>query len=890
MTFLHLTLALAGFACIAIPIIIHLLMRRRRKPIMWGAMRFLMEAYRKQRRRLMLEKWLLLLTRCLLVALLAAAIGRPLLGALFGGGNGRTVYLLIDNSLASQAVGEDGRTAIDRHKQAARELLASLQTGGEGDRVALVTLGGPPEGIVLPASGDVAGVRSLLEGMIATDSRADIPGALARVGSAIESDRSGQAGAGSAGRGGGPVFVVVLSDFLEASAETSTALTKLPGNVRVLAALPGSARPNVSIVGLEPERSVVVTGKHALAATTGGNAAGGSTTQNGEQVRVMLRRSGPSVAIGETSNISVAMLTGGTSDNSQRSVPGRTQVRWAPGQEVATGIVQVRSEQGSNPPKSGASGAGVRVLEARIESTGLATGNNTERARRAGSGSDSVAGDNIWRRPVEVRDALRVGVVSPRKFGDREQVDRLDAGDWARLALRPGEESDIDVVDIDPAAIDGARLAGLDAVVLPRPDLVPDAGWKRLRLFTDGGGMVMVMPPPTSGAQLWSDVMVREFGLDWKLAREAKVFGSPEKGDAPMTIAPGTASTNIVGGLGSLLSLVRGEIDELTRPVSVWRTLPIEGETSAAGGGEGARLMSLADGSTLVWAGTPGRRKTGMAEDVVPGAAPTIPPATADRTDAPAESPKGNDRGMLIYIATALDLGWTDLPAKPLMVPLVQELVKEGVGRAHGSWWSVAGSVPEVPSRTSELRIDSDASGKNERGVSGTAPENRTASATTSGQPENEHQGLVSVNEAGLATLPLRQAGLWRAMDDRGVLRAMIAVNPDPRGGVTESNERTAVEEWLVNVTPGGKIEWLTEPDVQGNGGSGSGKPDEQPSGTEGPSISTSTALSARDNTRNISLPLLIAAMVLAVFELLLARWSSHAGVVGKGQAAGGGA
>ena len=52
MTFLHLQLAIVGFACIAIPIIIHLLMRRRRKPIMWGAMRFLMEAYRKQRRRL----------------------------------------------------------------------------------------------------------------------------------------------------------------------------------------------------------------------------------------------------------------------------------------------------------------------------------------------------------------------------------------------------------------------------------------------------------------------------------------------------------------------------------------------------------------------------------------------------------------------------------------------------------------------------------------------------------------------------------------------------------------------------------------------------------------------------------------------------------------------
>ena len=102
MTFLHVGLAAAGLACIAIPIIIHLLMRRRRKPVMWGAMRFLLEAYKRQRRRLLLEKWLLLLTRCLVVALAGLAIARPLLAGGVGGAGGRTIYLLIDNGLVSQ--------------------------------------------------------------------------------------------------------------------------------------------------------------------------------------------------------------------------------------------------------------------------------------------------------------------------------------------------------------------------------------------------------------------------------------------------------------------------------------------------------------------------------------------------------------------------------------------------------------------------------------------------------------------------------------------------------------------------------------------------------------------------------------------------------------------
>ena len=44
-------LAAAGAAAIAIPILIHLLSRRRRIPVLWGAMRFLLEAYRRHRRR-----------------------------------------------------------------------------------------------------------------------------------------------------------------------------------------------------------------------------------------------------------------------------------------------------------------------------------------------------------------------------------------------------------------------------------------------------------------------------------------------------------------------------------------------------------------------------------------------------------------------------------------------------------------------------------------------------------------------------------------------------------------------------------------------------------------------------------------------------------------------
>src|SRR5215210_6923019 len=70
--------AVAGILTMAIPIIIHILNRRRFKTVTWAAMEFLLRAMRKNRRRLRFEQWVLLATRCLVVFLLGMALARPL--------------------------------------------------------------------------------------------------------------------------------------------------------------------------------------------------------------------------------------------------------------------------------------------------------------------------------------------------------------------------------------------------------------------------------------------------------------------------------------------------------------------------------------------------------------------------------------------------------------------------------------------------------------------------------------------------------------------------------------------------------------------------------------------------------------------------------------------
>src|SRR3954469_14271203 len=69
--------AVAGTLLASIPIIIHLLNRRRFKTVPWAAMEYLLQAMRKNRRKLKFEQWLLLAMRCLLLMLMGVALARP---------------------------------------------------------------------------------------------------------------------------------------------------------------------------------------------------------------------------------------------------------------------------------------------------------------------------------------------------------------------------------------------------------------------------------------------------------------------------------------------------------------------------------------------------------------------------------------------------------------------------------------------------------------------------------------------------------------------------------------------------------------------------------------------------------------------------------------------
>src|SRR5262245_63225319 len=65
-----------GGSLVSVPIIIHLINRMRFRRVRWAAMEFLLKSQKRNRRRLIIEQILLLMLRCMLVALAALLVLR----------------------------------------------------------------------------------------------------------------------------------------------------------------------------------------------------------------------------------------------------------------------------------------------------------------------------------------------------------------------------------------------------------------------------------------------------------------------------------------------------------------------------------------------------------------------------------------------------------------------------------------------------------------------------------------------------------------------------------------------------------------------------------------------------------------------------------------------
>ena len=127
LSFLNILL-LSGMAVVAIPVLLHLLMRRKPVPHRFPALRFLQARSQVKKRRLKLQHLLLLLVRALALCMLVLALARPVLR---GTGwivdqEGPVAVACVVDTAPRMLLRQENRTRLDEVQDIASKLFEKL--------------------------------------------------------------------------------------------------------------------------------------------------------------------------------------------------------------------------------------------------------------------------------------------------------------------------------------------------------------------------------------------------------------------------------------------------------------------------------------------------------------------------------------------------------------------------------------------------------------------------------------------------------------------------------------------------------------------------------------------------------------------------------------------
>ncbi|MDB4408435.1 BatA domain-containing protein, partial [Akkermansiaceae bacterium] len=159
-----------GLLAASIPVIIHLLNRRRFRTVKWAATSFLLKASRESRGKKRLKHILILICRTLAIAALIFAVARPLVGNFLGWGSGstETVILVLDRSPSMEIRSGDGKPT--QREAVLKRIEETITQMGSPRLVLLDSASGELQDVASPE------VLPDLSNTQATDTQADIPG------------------------------------------------------------------------------------------------------------------------------------------------------------------------------------------------------------------------------------------------------------------------------------------------------------------------------------------------------------------------------------------------------------------------------------------------------------------------------------------------------------------------------------------------------------------------------------------------------------------------------------------------------------------------------------------------------------------------------------------
>ncbi|MBI2481812.1 MAG: VWA domain-containing protein, partial [Planctomycetia bacterium] len=171
--------AAAGVAAAAGTVLIHLLNRRRHQILHWGAMAFLQQVVKKNRRVIQVRDAILLTLRTLAVLLFGLALARPHFANsdTLAGPQPVHAIIMLDNSLSMSYRALDG-SLLNQAKRSASELIERLPAGSS---VSILTACGDVPDVSQEPTLDLQEALADIEQMEIVDTTATIDEMLARV-------------------------------------------------------------------------------------------------------------------------------------------------------------------------------------------------------------------------------------------------------------------------------------------------------------------------------------------------------------------------------------------------------------------------------------------------------------------------------------------------------------------------------------------------------------------------------------------------------------------------------------------------------------------------------------------------------------------------------------
>ncbi len=453
MPFMHPGLFWGGLGAASVPVIIHLLNRRRFKVLDWAAMRFIRESIRKNRRRLRLEEIILLALRCLAIVLLGVAVGRflgcaPAQVLPLGSRAQMTHVFILDDSVSM------GQKLADTtvFKKATGDLADLLGRIRSGDRVAVVLTSRPGRSealLDLNRLADPEPVADRLRSLEPSDTAANLEPAL-RTAAEMFADVATHK------------RLYVLSDFRKADFTAVGNLEAIRKQVRDLRQ--AGAELVLLSYGAPPGSNLTVEDIQVL----------DKLTIASVPVRVQLRVRNNGAARAE--NVSVRFGTGGA-DGAEASLPAKTVASIDPGAVELVQIPCAFPDEGS------------AVVTAELPADGL-------------------AGDNRAYLALSVRKARKLLVVDgePDTAGDAESESF-----YLRHALDPtGDQRYGNEAEVVPASrLAEASFANYDAVILANVSDLSETQVQALEKYVSSGGGLVIFTGDRVSRDFYNEVLYK---------------------------------------------------------------------------------------------------------------------------------------------------------------------------------------------------------------------------------------------------------------------------------------------------------------------------------------------------------------------------------------------